>query len=467
MCDVDTEAVASCVDAPSIYDIPKVLHGEGLDAYVIRRLGLPFRDVDWTDWDDLLRRVHHPEHERRDRPGRQVHRPARRLPLGHRGDARRRLPPRRQGAHPLGGLRRVRDRGRCPEGARRRRRGAACPAGSASAASRASSAPCGGPASGRSPTLGICLGLQCMVIEYARNVAGIADASSSEFDPDTRAPGHRDDGGAEGLRRGAGDLGGTMRLGAYPAHLTAGSVAGARPTAPTRVDERHRHRYEVNNAYREQLEEAGLRFSGTSPDGTLVEFVELPARRAPVLRLDPGAPGVPVAAAPGAPAVRGPGRAPRSTPSGPPGSSRSSARRRPRRCRRRDAGGADRARRGAGGPAGATAGRAQRDGSSRAWSGTSCATPSTSVRAATVRREYIQHPGAVAVVALDDRGRVLLIQQYRHPVGTFEWELPAGLLDVAGEPPWQARGARAARGGRPRGRPLGRPRWTTTPRPAG
>jgi ADP-ribose pyrophosphatase len=56
----------------------------------------------------------------------------------------------------------------------------------------------------------------------------------------------------------------------------------------------------------------------------------------------------------------------------------------------------------------------------------------------TVRREYIQHPGAVGVVALDDRGRVLLIQQYRHPVGTFEWELPAGLLDVAGEPPWQA-----------------------------
>ena len=63
MCDVDTEAVASCVDAPSIYDIPKVLHSEGLDAYVVRRLGLPFRDVDWTDWDELLRRVHHPEHD--------------------------------------------------------------------------------------------------------------------------------------------------------------------------------------------------------------------------------------------------------------------------------------------------------------------------------------------------------------------------------------------------------------------
>src|SRR5690606_8629791 len=63
MCDVDEEAVVACKDAPSIYDIPKVLHGEGLDAYVVRRLGLAFRDVDWTQWDDLLRRVHQPAHE--------------------------------------------------------------------------------------------------------------------------------------------------------------------------------------------------------------------------------------------------------------------------------------------------------------------------------------------------------------------------------------------------------------------
>ena len=75
---------------------------------------------------------------------------------------------------------------------------------------------------------------------------------------------------------GAGDLGGTMRLGTYPAHLAEGSVL-ARTYGTSTVDERHRHRYEVNNAYRDQLEEAGLRFAGTSPDGTLVEFVELPA----------------------------------------------------------------------------------------------------------------------------------------------------------------------------------------------
>ena len=87
MCDVDAEAVVAAVDAPSIYEIPKVLHAEGLDAYVVRRLGLPFRDVDWTVWGDLLDRVHHPRAEVTVGAGRQVHRPARRLPVGVRGAA--------------------------------------------------------------------------------------------------------------------------------------------------------------------------------------------------------------------------------------------------------------------------------------------------------------------------------------------------------------------------------------------
>ncbi len=82
MCDVDEQAVVAAIDAPSIYDIPKVLHSEGLDAYVVRRLDLRFRDVDWTRWNDLLDRVHHPKEEVTDRAGRQVHRPARRVPLG-------------------------------------------------------------------------------------------------------------------------------------------------------------------------------------------------------------------------------------------------------------------------------------------------------------------------------------------------------------------------------------------------
>jgi len=115
-----------------------------------------------------------------------------------------------------------------------------------------------------------------MVIEYARNVVGIADASSTEFDPQTTHPVIATMEEQKAFVEGAGDLGGTMRLGTYPAKLVDGSViAGA--YGSTLVNERHRHRYEVNNAYRDQLEEAGLRFSGTSPDGSLVEFVELPA----------------------------------------------------------------------------------------------------------------------------------------------------------------------------------------------
>ena len=102
---------------------------------------------------------------------------------------------------------------------------------------------------------------------------------------------------------GEGDLGGTMRLGLYPATLKAGSVV-AEAYGAVKVEERHRHRYEVNNSYREQLEKAGLVFSGTSPDSTLVEFVELPREVHPYYVVDPGAPRAPLAPDQGASAVR-------------------------------------------------------------------------------------------------------------------------------------------------------------------
>ena len=275
MCDVDREAVAAAEDAPSIYDIPKVIHAEGLDAYVVRRLGLPFRDVDWHDWDRLLQRVHEPEHHVEVAlVGKYIDLPDAYLSVtealragGFHHDAQVKLRwvpsddcitdsaasralsgvdailvPGGFGVRgiegKLGALRWARERG--------------------------------------VPTLGICLGLQCMVIEYARNVAGIEDASSSEFDPQTTAPVVATMEEQKEFVDGAGDMGGTMRLGAYPATLADGSVvAGAYGT--TQVSERHRHRYEVNNSYREQLEAAGLVFSGLSPDGHLVEFAELPA----------------------------------------------------------------------------------------------------------------------------------------------------------------------------------------------
>jgi len=130
------------------------------------------------------------------------------------------------------------------------------------------------------PTLGICLGLQSMVIEYARNVLGLTEASSTEFDPETSVPVIATIEEQKQFVEGAGDLGGTMRLGLYEANLVPGSQV-AKAYGATEVAERHRHRYEVNNEYREQLEEAGLRISGTSPDSSLVEYVELPAEAHP------------------------------------------------------------------------------------------------------------------------------------------------------------------------------------------
>jgi len=126
------------------------------------------------------------------------------------------------------------------------------------------------------PTLGLCLGLQCMVIEYARSMAGLEKAASTEFDPDCPEPVIATMAEQHAYVEGAGDLGGTMRLGMYPAVLQEGSVVRS-AYGTDRVEERHRHRYEVNNSYREQLESAGLVFSGTSPDNNLVEYVELPA----------------------------------------------------------------------------------------------------------------------------------------------------------------------------------------------
>ncbi len=279
MCDVDAEAVVAAVDAPSIYDIPKVLHGEGLDAYVVRRLGLPFRDVDWTDWDDLLRRVHRPSSEVTiGLVGKYIDLPDAYLSVteairagGFHNDCK---------VH----LRWVSsDECATPEGAARNLAdldGICVPGGFGV---RGIEGKLGALTYAREnglPTLGLCLGLQCMVIEYARSVAGLENANSLEFDESTPHPVVSTMADQRDVVSGERDMGGTMRLGLYPAKLLAGSQA-ERAYGQPYVDERHRHRYEVANAYRPQLEDAGLVFSGTSPDGRLVEYVELPAERHP------------------------------------------------------------------------------------------------------------------------------------------------------------------------------------------
>jgi len=273
MCDVDLEAVVAAVDAPSIYDIPKVLHSEGLDAYVVRRLDLPFRDVNWTSWDNLLRRVHDPAHEVTiGLVGKYIDLPDAYLSVtealragGFHNDSKVniRWVPSDDCATPDGAASALGDLDAICVPGGFGVRGIEGKLGALNYARRTGL-----------PTLGLCLGLQCMVIEFARNEAGLVGANSLEFDESTAYPVVSTMADQRDVVSGERDMGGTMRLGLYPAKLAEGSQVAKTYGAPY-VDERHRHRFEVNNTYRPQLEQAGLKFSGTSPDGRLVEFVEL------------------------------------------------------------------------------------------------------------------------------------------------------------------------------------------------
>ncbi len=274
MCDVDEEAVVTAADAPSIYDIPKVLHREGLDAYVVRRLDLPFRDVDWTVWDDLLRRVHHPKEEVTVAlVGKYIDLPDAYLSVA---EALRAGGFAHEAKVQLRWI--ASDECETPAGANRHLHDVDAVLVPGGFGVRGIEGKLGALHYARThgiPTLGICLGLQCMVIEYARNEAGLQKAGSTEFDPDTVEPVISTIEEQKKFVQGAGDLGGTMRLGLQPAALTEGSVVRA-AYGEAIAHERHRHRYEFNDAYREQLEKAGLVFSGVNPDLGLVEFVELP-----------------------------------------------------------------------------------------------------------------------------------------------------------------------------------------------
>ncbi|MGA0442930.1 MAG: CTP synthase [Candidatus Nanopelagicaceae bacterium] len=279
MCDVDQEAVVAAVDAPSIYDIPKVLHSEGLDSYIVRRLGLPSHDVDWGEWDELLKRVHNPSQTVKvGLVGKYVDLPDAYLSVTE--------------ALRAGGFENnvrveikwvISDECETPEGAKSQLDGvdAICVPGGFGV--RGIEGKVGALRYAREkkiPALGLCLGLQCMVIEAARNLAGIREANSAEFAPDSPHPVIATMPGQERIVAGDGDMGGSMRLGLYKALLAKGSIV-AEVYGSSEISERHRHRYEVNNKYRENIANAGLVFSGLSPDGSLVEFVELPRKDHP------------------------------------------------------------------------------------------------------------------------------------------------------------------------------------------
>lgn len=274
MCDVDSDAVVNAADAPSIYDIPKTLHAQGLDSYIVRALDLPFKDVDWSKWDKLLEAVHNPRHEVEIAlVGKYIDLPDAYLSVTE---------ALRAGGFANNAKVKIRwvpsDTCETEAGAKAALAGvdAICVPGGFGI--RGLEGKLGALKFAREsglPALGLCLGLQCMVIEYARNVVGLEGASSSEFEPDSKYPVIATMEEQIDIVDGKGDLGGTMRLGLYPAVLTEGSVV-AETYGATEVGERHRHRYEVNNKFRPQIADAGLVFSGTSPDGKLVEFVELP-----------------------------------------------------------------------------------------------------------------------------------------------------------------------------------------------
>jgi CTP synthase len=275
MCDVDQDAVVAAVDAPSIYDIPKVLHHEGLDSYIVRRLGLTADEVAWQEWDALLERVHHPAHVIKvGLVGKYVDLPDAYLSVTE--------------ALRAGGFANnakveikwiVSDDCETESGAAANLGDvdAICVPGGFGV--RGIEGKLGALKFAREkkiPTLGLCLGLQCMVIEVARNLAGLKSANSAEFDPTTSDPVIATMAGQEKIVAGEADMGGTMRLGLYKAELAPQSIV-AKTYGSHEISERHRHRYEVNNSYRIQISQAGLVFSGLSPDKHLVEFVELPA----------------------------------------------------------------------------------------------------------------------------------------------------------------------------------------------
>ena len=270
LCDVPINAVISAVDAPSIYDIPVTMHHEGLDTMVCNTLNIDLEahPIDLTAWQEVVRRVHNTTKTLRIGViGKYVTMPDAYLSVAesirHAGFA-------------VGATTKIEwlEAERVPTEIDvdriRQLDGIVIPGGFGERGVEGMIAAARIAREHDIPYLGICLGMQVMVVEFARHCLGLSDAHSTEMSISTSAPVIA----LMAEQMDVTDLGGTMRLGACPAMLDEGSiVAGLYGT--TVVSERHRHRYEFNSRYREQFESAGMRCSGTSPDGRLVEFVEV------------------------------------------------------------------------------------------------------------------------------------------------------------------------------------------------
>ncbi|MBE5396148.1 MULTISPECIES: CTP synthase [Brevibacillus] len=267
-CDIDKNAVIECVDAETLYDVPLQLQAQGLDDYVCRHLGLTCQEADMTEWKALVAKIKNLSKTTRIAiVGKYVELPDAYLSvaeaLHHAGFANdsaikikwvsaEEVTP--ENVHELLGD----------------VDGILVPGGFGDRGIEGKITATRYARENKVPFLGICLGMQISVIEFARHVAGMDGANSSEINPDTKYP-------VIDLlpeQKNIEDKGGTMRLGRGPTKVIEGSLA-ERAYNSTMVYERHRHRYEVNNDYREQLAKLGMRFSGTTPDGRLVEIVEV------------------------------------------------------------------------------------------------------------------------------------------------------------------------------------------------
>ena len=268
-CDVDTKAVISCEDAPSIYEVPLTVHEQGLDAMVIDRLDLDCGDLDVGEWRGFV------EHRRSLKQtvdialvGKYVALPDAYLSVNEALDHAGVFHDRKVNIHWLDAESLSPDE---VEGRLADFDGILVPGGFGVRGIEGKVRAARWAREQGVPYLGVCLGMQVAVVEFARHVAGLEDANSAEFDPVTPHP-------VIDLMReqhDVHDMGGTMRLGAYPCKVLP-ETKGYDAYGEAVVYERHRHRFEVNNAYRQQLTDAGLVISGLSPDERLVEMVELP-----------------------------------------------------------------------------------------------------------------------------------------------------------------------------------------------
>ncbi len=401
LCDVPIEAVVNATNAANLYEVPLMLHEEGLDEVVCRILGFADRDIDLSEWETLVHRIE--SADRRCRVGiigKYVSLQDAYLSVAE--------------ALKHGGFHHCAEvdidwiqaeevEGLLTDGRLHDLDAIVIPGGFGERGTEGKVAAATYAREHDIPCLGLCLGLQMMVIDFARNVLGLAGANSRELDPTTPHP-------VIDLmesQRGVTDLGGTMRLGAYVARLQEGSQV-ARAYGTTVISERHRHRYEFNPRYRAKFEGSALRLSGESPDGRLVEFIELEGhpfwvgtQAHPELKSRPTRPGAAVPR----PRRRGP-----------------RSRRGPRAAALRT---------------GLPVSGFERlevierlQGRMGSWRTARFRDPEGGEH----ERDVVHHVGAVAVVPLHDDGSVTLVLQYRVALDAPMLEIPAGLRDVEGEP---------------------------------